>query len=66
MTELTTEERLAIIQRRDYRDDITKQKHPQKVLELHHIDRNRNNNALSNIRVLTIKQHQELHKRAGY
>lgn len=65
MPELTAAQRLAIIQRRDYRDDITGGKHPEKVLELHHKNRDTNDNSGSNIRVLTIEQHQELHRRAG-
>ena len=66
MPELTPAQRLAIIKRRGYLDDITKQKHPAKVLEIHHKNRNPNDNRASNLRVLTKKQHQDLHKRAGY
>jgi hypothetical protein len=65
MSELTIEQRLAIIKRRDYRDDITGKKHPAKVLEIHHKNRNTKDNRGSNLRVLTIEQHQDLHKRAG-
>lgn len=64
MSELTTTQRLAIIKRRDYRDDITGQKHPAKVLELHHKNRDTEDNRGGNIRVLTIEQHQKLHRRA--
>lgn len=66
MAELTPEQRLAIIKRRDYRDDITGEKHPQKVLELHHKNRDTKDNRGSNIRVLTIEQHQALHKKAKH
>ena len=65
MTELTPEQRLAIIKRRDYRDDITKQKHPAKVLEIHHKNRNTKDNRGSNLRLLTKEQHKDLHGRAG-
>jgi len=64
MPELTSDERLAIIKRRKYRDDITKQKHPDKVLEVHHKNRDTKDNKTSNLRLLTKKQHQDLHKRA--
>ena len=66
MPELTPTQRLAIIKRRDYRDDITKQKHPAKVLDIHHKNRKRSDNEPRNLRVLTRKQHQDLHKRSGY
>ena len=66
MPELTTAQRLAIIKRREYRDDITGKKHPAKVLELHHKNRDTEDNRGINIRVLTIEQHQELHRRAKY
>ena len=66
MRELTTEQKLEIIKRREYRDDITKQKHPAKVLEIHHKNRNTKDNKGSNLRVLTEEQHKALHKRAGH
>jgi len=65
MPELTPAQRLAIIKRREYRDDITKQKHPAKVIEVHHKNRNTKDNKGSNLKLLTKKQHQDLHKKAG-
>ena len=65
MAELTSEERLAIIKRRDYRDDINGQKHPARVLEIHHKNRDTQDNNPRNLRVLTQEQHKELHRRAG-
>lgn len=65
MTELTSKERLEIIIRRGYKSDKTGRKHQAKNLEIHHKDRNPNNNDPKNLRVLTKKEHQELHKRSG-
>ena len=65
MSELTTEQKLEIIKRREYRDDITKRKHPAKTLEIHHKNRNTEDNKGSNLRLLTEEQHKALHKRAG-
>jgi len=66
MAELTSEQRLAVIKRREYRDDITGQKHPAKVLEIHHKNRDTEDNSGNNLRILTKEQHKELHKRAGH
>jgi len=66
MPELTPEQRLEIIKRRDYRDDITEQKHPAKVLQVHHKNRDTEDNKGSNLRLLTKEQHKALHKKAGY
>jgi len=64
MSELTQEEKLAIIKRRGYRSDKDRKNHRPSNLEIHHKDRNPNNNDPSNLRVLTKKEHQDLHKRA--
>ncbi len=66
MAKLTPAQRLAIIKRREYRDDVTGGKHPEKVLELHHKNRDTDDNKDSNIRVLTIEQHQNLHRKAKH
>lgn len=66
MPELTPSQREEIIRRRDCISDKDGKKHPITNLEIHHKDRNRNNNDPKNLRVLTPKEHQDLHKRAGY
>ena len=64
MTELTPQQREEIIRRRGTKSDKTGNKHRIDNLEIHHKDRNPNNDDPSNLRVLTKKEHQELHKRA--
>lgn len=66
MPELTPEERRRIIRRRGCRSDKDGQVHRIGNLEIHHKDRNRLNNAPQNLRVLTKKEHDDLHRRAGY
>lgn len=66
MSELTASERIRIIRRRGYICDADRRKHQLKTLEIHHKDRNRNNNDPRNLRVLCKKHHDDLHKRAGY
>jgi len=63
MTLLTPEQKEEIIRRRGCISDGDKKKHPISVLEIHHKDRNPNNNDPKNLRVLTKKEHQELHSR---
>jgi len=65
MSELTPAEKEEIIRRRGLRSDGDKQKHQMGNLEIHHKDRNPQNNDPANLRVLTKKEHQELHKGAG-
>jgi hypothetical protein len=64
MTELTAAEKLEIMRRRGFISDGDKKKHPAKILEIHHKDRNPNNNDPKNLRLLTRQEHQNLHKRA--
>ena len=64
MPELTSEEREKIIRRRGSKSDKTGNKHPISNLEIHHKNRNRQNNDPGNLRVLTRKEHDDLHKRA--
>ena len=66
MPELTPERRREIIRRRGCRSDKDGQVHRISNLEIHHKDRNRLNNDPQNLRVLTKKEHDELHRRAGY
>ena len=66
MTELTSSEREAIIRRRGNICDSCDKKKLTGNLEVHHKDRNRNNNEPSNLRVLCKDCHDELHRRAGY
>lgn len=65
MPELTPAQREAIIRRRGNISDRDGQKHPITNLVIHHKDRNPENNDPQNLRVLTPKEHQDLHKRSG-
>ena len=65
MTQLTPEQREEIIRRRGTKSDKTGNKSRIDSLEIHHKDRNPDNNDPTNLRVLTKKEHDELHKRAG-
>ena len=65
MPELTQEEREEIIRRRDTKSDKTGKKGRINYLEIHHKDRNPLNNKPTNLRVLTKKEHKELHDRVG-
>ena len=65
MTELTPREREEIIRRRGTKSDKTGKKSRIDNLEIHHKDRNTNNNDPQNLRVLTKKEHDDLHERAG-
>ena len=60
---LTDAEKEAIIDRRNHRSDGDGKVH--RNLEVHHKDRDPSNNEPANLRLLTPKEHQELHKRAG-
>ncbi len=63
MTRLTPSKRETIIRRRGCISDKDGQKHRISNLEIHHKDRNRDNNDPRNLRVLTKKEHDELHGR---
>ena len=65
MALLTPEEREKIIRRRGTKSDKTGKKSRIDYLDIHHKDRNPNNNDPKNLRVLTRKEHQDLHKRSG-
>jgi len=60
---LTDAQKQEIIERRGHRSDGDGKVH--RILEVHHKDRNPRNNDPSNLRLLTPKEHEELHKRAG-
>ena len=64
MTLLTSEEKEKIIRRRGTKSDKTGGKSQIQVLEIHHKDRNPHNNEPKNLRVLTKKEHKDLHKRS--
>jgi hypothetical protein len=66
MSLLSPQERENIIRRRGCRSDKDGQVHRISNLEIHHKDRNRHNNAPRNLRVLTKKEHDDLHRRAGF
>jgi hypothetical protein len=63
---LAPSEREAIIRRRGCMSDRDGKVHRITNLEIHHKDRNPRNNDPRNLRVLTKKEHDELHRRAGY
>ncbi len=65
MPELTPDQREEIIRRRGTKSDKTKKKGRIDNLEIHHKDRNPLNNKPTNLRVLTKKEHKELHDRSG-
>ena len=65
MVKLTSNQREEIIRRRGTKSDKTGNKSRIDYLEIHHKDRNPNNNDPTNLRVLTKKEHDELHRRVG-
>ncbi len=65
MAKLTSEEREEIIRRRGCRSDGDGKVHHINNLEIHHKDRHPTNNDPRNLRVLTVREHDELHKRSG-
>ncbi|MBN1156934.1 HNH endonuclease [Candidatus Woesearchaeota archaeon] len=65
MSLLTEEEKKEIIRRRHCISDGDKEKHSINSLQIHHKDRNPNNNDPTNLRVLTKQEHKALHKRYG-
>ena len=65
MSILTQKERDEIIRRRGTKSDKTGKKSRIDALEIHHKDRNPHNNDPHNLRVLTKKEHDELHAHAG-
>ena len=65
MSLLTEKEKKEIIKRRGYVSNGDKKKHDIRSLQIHHKDRNPNNNDPRNLRVLTKREHKKLHKRYG-
>jgi len=63
MTLITTEEREKLIRRRGTKSGKTGKKSRIDSLEIHHKDRNTNNNDPKNLIVLTVKEHDDLHSR---
>ncbi|MBI2171737.1 MAG: HNH endonuclease [Chloroflexi bacterium] len=61
MPKLTPDKREEVIRRRGNISDGDGKKHPITNLEIHHKDRNTDNNAPKNLRVLTKNEHQVLH-----
>ena len=66
MSLLSSAQREQIIRRRGCKSSKTGRVHRISNLEIHHKDRNRHNNDPQNLRVLTKKEHDDLHRRAGY
>lgn len=66
MSLLTPAQREEIVRRRGCKSDKDGKVHRIYNLEIHHKDRNPHNNDPRNLRVLTIEEHDELHRRAGY
>jgi hypothetical protein len=66
MSLLSSNDRERIIRRRGCRSDRDGNVHRVSNLEIHHRDRNVHNNDPRNLRVLTKKEHDDLHRRAGY
>lgn len=64
MSLLSEEEKREIMERRGFKSDKTRTKHPPSNLEIHHKDRNPKHNEPENLRILTKKEHDDLHKRA--
>lgn len=65
MSRLTPQQRESIIHRRGCNSDGDGKPHRISSLEIHHKDRDPENNDPKNLRVLTKKEHDALHKRAG-
>ena len=63
MPRLTEAQREEIIRRRGTKSDETGKKSRIDRLEIHHKDRDPENNDPRNLRVLTIKEHDDLHSR---
>ncbi len=63
MPELTPKQREEIIRRRGTKSDKTGEKSRIDALDIHHKDRNTENNDPRNLRVLKRKEHQDLHAR---
>ena len=63
MPRLTSFEREDIIRRRGTKSDKTGNKSRIDSLQVHHKDRDQQNNDPRNLRVLTKKEHKELHNR---
>ena len=66
MAPLSSSKREEIIRRRETKSEKTGEKSRIDNLEIHHKDRNPDNNDPSNLRVLKKKEHDDLHRRAGY
>jgi len=65
MAKLTPQQKIEIIIRRGYKSAKDGKKYPIGKLEIHHMNRNPENNDPKNLKVLTKKQHKDLHAGAG-
>jgi hypothetical protein len=63
MSLLSEEEKRELIERRGFKSAKTGQKHRASNLEVHHMNRNPHDNRPQNLKLLTKKEHDELHKR---
>jgi len=65
MPRLSGDDREEIIRRRGCKSDGDGQTHRISNLDIHHRDRNPNNNDPRNLRVLTTQEHKDLHSKYG-
>lgn len=61
---LSEEEKQKLMERRGFKSDKTGKKHPSSNLRVHHKNRNEKDNRPENLRLLTEKEHKDLHKRS--
>ena len=61
---LSEEEKHELMKRRGFKSDKTGQKHSESSLVVHHKNRDPHNNKPENLRLLTKKEHKDLHKRS--
>ena len=63
MSSLSEKDKHELMKRRGFKSDKTGGKNPASNLEVHHKNRDTRDNRPENLRLLTKKQHQDLHKR---
>jgi hypothetical protein len=63
MSLLSEEEKYELMKRRGFKSAKTGKKHKPSELEVHHMNRNTRDNRPQNLKLLTKREHKELHKR---